>query len=201
MASSIPELLENNSRWADSVNREDPEFFHKLAAQQSPKYLWIGCSDSRVPANVITGLAPGEVFVHRNISNRVENTDRNILAVLQYAVLSLKVEHIIVCGHYECGGVRAALTKSTEGPLCEWVSPIRILAIDNQAEESNYTNEADWINRVCEINVEDQVETLLGNQYLKEAASIGQKVMVHGWVYSLQNGIIKDLGVSASNLD
>lgn len=201
MTNSITDLLENNSRWAANVSEGDPSFFKKLAGQQSPKFLWIGCSDSRVPANVITGLAPGEVFVHRNVSNRVENTDRNILAVLQFAILSLKVEHIIVCGHHDCGGVKAALTRSTEGPLCEWVSPIRMVAIDNQADESKFSTQEEWVNKVCELNVQDQIETLLQNQYLKEAATLGQKVSVHGWVYSLQNGLIKDLGVSASNLD
>lgn len=201
MTQSISDLLDNNSRWADSVRQSDPDFFSKLAAQQTPKFLWIGCSDSRVPANVITGLAPGEVFVHRNVSNRVENTDRNILAVIQFAVLSLKVEHIIVCGHHDCGGVKAALTRSTDGPLSDWVSPIRMLALDTQTDESQFSNQREWVNRVCELNVEDQVSTLLQNQYLKEAASLGQRVSVHGWVYSLNNGLIKDLKVSASNLD
>ena len=135
------------------------------------------------------------------MSNRVENTDRNILAVIQYAVLSLKVEHIIVCGHHDCGGVKAALTRSTEGPLSEWVSPIRLLAVDTQTERSHFDNQEDWVNRVCELNVEDQVATLLENKYLKEAADEGHRVSVHGWVYSLNNGLIKDLQVSATNLD
>lgn len=201
MTESITDLLNNNSLWAENVRKEDPEFFDKLAAQQSPKFLWIGCSDSRVPANVITGLAPGEVFVHRNVSNRVENTDRNILAVLQFAVLTLKVEHIIVVGHHDCGGVRAALTRSMEGPLGDWVSPIRMLALDSKVEASDFDSEDDWVNEVCELNVKSQVNTLLQNQYLKEAASQGQRVSVHGWVYSLKNGLIKDLQVSATNLD
>ena len=201
MSDSIRDLLENNARWADKTHKEDSHFFERLASQQSPKFLWIGCSDSRVSANVITGLAPGEVFVHRNVSNRVENTDRNILAVVQFAVLSLKVEHIIVCGHHDCGGVRAALTRSTDGPLSDWVSPIRMLALDNECEEAKFESQEAWINRVCEMNVEDQVATLLQNQYLKEAANNGQEVSVHGWVYSLQNGLIKDLKVSASKLD
>lgn len=200
MTRSITDLLENNSRWAEGMRLEDPEFFDRLAAQQSPKYLWIGCSDSRVPANVITGLAPGEVFVHRNVSNRVENSDRNILAVVQFAVLSLRVEHIIVCGHHDCGGVKAALTRSTEGPLSDWVSPIRMLAMDSGTEESHFDNQDAWINEVCELNVADQVGTLLQNQYLKEAAELGHEVTVHGWVYSLKNGLIKDLNVSASNM-
>jgi len=181
MSDSISDLLDNNARWAGKIQQEDSKFFERLAAQQRPKYLWIGCSDSRVPANVITGLAPGEVFVHRNVSNRVENTDRNILAVVQFAVLSLKVKHIIVCGHHDCGGVGAALTRSTDGPLRDWVSPIRALALDKKCLQSDFDNQKDWVNRVCEMNVEDQVTTLLQNQYLKEAADSGQQISVHGW--------------------
>ena len=201
MPETIRYLLDNNANWANDIQQDDPSFFERLAAQQNPRYLWIGCSDSRVPANVITGLAPGEVFVHRNISNRVENSDRNILAVIQYAVLTLKVEHIIVCGHHHCGGVKAALTRSTQGPISDWVSPIRMLAHDHQCDQEHFSSEEEWVNEVCELNVASQVATLLENQYLIEAAAIGHKVGVHGWVYSLENGRIKDLGVSKTNMD
>lgn len=200
MTIDISTLLENNRLWSSATRDQDPQFFSRLAAQQSPRYLWIGCSDSRVPANVITGLAPGEVFVHRNISNRVENWDRNILAVLQFAVLHLRVEHIIVCGHHDCGGVRAALYDDLRGPLGDWILPIRRLAEADAQTAKDFGQVGDWVNHVCELNVREQVQVLLDNPYLQEAAALGHRVEVHGWVYSLKDGVIRNLGVSGANI-
>lgn len=201
MTKTITELLNNNADWANKIRQENPEFFRESATQQSPKYLWIGCADSRVPASLVTGLEPGELFVHRNVSNRVDESDLNIAAVLQFSILALKIEHIIVCGHTHCGGVKAALTKSVDGQLAEWVSPIGDLAAESNIQEQQFDSQADWVNSVCELNVASQIKTLRDNQYLKEAAKIGHKVMLHGWIYNLETGLVKDLEISTSNLD
>ena len=198
----IDQLIENNRAWAQRQTEENPGYFTDLAEQQSPKFLWIGCSDSRVPANVVTGLAPGEVFVHRNISNRVVNEDSNIQAVLQYAITALKVEHIIVCGHYGCGGVQAALNNETDGYVRNWVEPIRRSALrhnlcqpstaDSSPVDSAKCSQESW-DRACELNVLDQISKLEQNPFVQEARRQGQPLSLHGWIYRLENGIIQIL--------
>lgn len=186
-------LLAQNREWSRRKREQDPEYFERLANQQSPRFLWIGCSDSRVPANEITGLAPGEVFVHRNISNRVENWDRNILAVLQFAITALKVEHIIVCGHHGCGGIKAAVDGTEEGPLGDWILPIRRMAQDARLQREDFDSDEGWINYLCEENVRQQLRVLRKNYCIQEAERNGQQVQLHGWVYGLKDGLLRDL--------
>ncbi len=186
------QLLKRNREWAAGVVDRDPEFFSKLANQQSPRFLWIGCSDSRVPANQITGLAPGEVFVHRNVANVVFETDFNLLAVLQYAVDVLKVEHIIVCGHYGCGGVRAALDNYRHGMIDNWLSSIRALYRTHQGEISALSPEA-AVDRLCELNVMAQARHLARTTILEDAWERGQEISVHSWIYRLNDGLINPM--------
>ena len=185
-------LLQNNRVWADNILATDPEFFTRLASQQNPEYFWIGCSDSRVPANQITGLAPGEVFVHRNVANIVAETDFNVLAVIQYAVDVLKVRHIIVCGHYGCGGVRAALENYRHGMIDNWLAGIRSLGRSNR-EELSALNPDDAVDRLCELNVLSQVRHVARTSILCDAWDRGQNVTIHGWIYRLNNGRITTL--------
>jgi carbonic anhydrase len=189
----LENLLKNNRAWADSVQQEDPGFFSRLANQQKPQYLWIGCSDSRVPANQITGLAPGEVFVHRNVANVVAETDFNLLAVLQYAVDVLKVRHVIVCGHYGCGGVRAALENFRHGMIDNWLSGIRALSRAHR-EELNALSPDDAADRLCELNVLAQARHVARTTILEDAWERGQEISIHSWIYRLDNGIITPLG-------
>ncbi len=184
---AITRLLDNNREWARRTEVESPGFFRRLKRQQRPKYLWIGCSDSRVPANQITGLLPGEVFVHRNISNQVINTDMNLMCVLQYAVEVLKVRHIIVCGHYGCGGIAAVKRNTTSGVLEHWLENVRT------AERSHRPISVDDL---CELNVRRQVENLTHNTIVQKAWARGRKLSIHGWIYSISDGIIKDLKVT-----
>jgi len=188
----IDELLKNNRDWAGRVHTEDPGFFARLAGQQAPEYLWIGCSDSRVPANQITGLAPGEVFVHRNVANVVAETDFNLLAVLQYAVDVLKVRHIIVCGHYGCGGVRAALENVRHGIIDNWLSGIRAIHREHRAEIDALPPAA-AVDRLCELNVIAQTDHLARTSIVEDAWTRGQKIALHSWIYRLDNGIINPL--------
>ena len=185
-------LLENNRIWADSILANDPDFFRKLADQQNPEYLWIGCSDSRVPANQITGLAPGEIFVHRNVANVVAETDFNVLAVLQYAVDVLKVRHIIVCGHYGCGGVRAALENFRHGMIDNWLAGIRSLSRTHREELSALSND-DAVDRLCELNVLSQARHVARTTILEDAWERGQEISIHGWIYRLNQGLITPL--------
>lgn len=185
-------LLENNRNWASSIVAEDPNFFKNLSGQQHPEYLWIGCSDSRVPANQITGLAPGEVFVHRNVANVVAETDFNVLAVLQYAVDVLKVRHVIVCGHYACGGVRAALENYRHGIIDNWLAGIRSLARRHKDELDQLSHEA-AVDRLCELNVLSQVKHVARTTIIEDAWERGQKVTIHSWVYRLDTGLITTL--------
>jgi len=186
----MPEkLLKRNREWAANVIDKDPDFFSKLANQQSPRFLWIGCSDSRVPANQITGLAPGEVFVHRNVANVVIETDFNLLAVLQFAVDVLKVEHIIVCGHYGCGGVKAALDNHRHGMIDNWLSSIRSLFRTHQEEISTLGPEA-AVDRLCELNVIAQARHVARTTIVEDAWERGQEISVHSWIYRLNDGII-----------
>jgi len=185
-------LLENNRAWAKSIIANDPDFFKKLSTQQNPEYLWIGCSDSRVPANQITGLAPGEIFVHRNVANVVAETDFNVLAVLQYAVDVLKVRHIIVCGHYGCGGVQAALENFRHGMIDNWLAGIRSLSRRNK-EELDALSPADAVDRLCELNVLSQATHVGRTTILEDAWERGQKISIHSWIYRLSTGLITTL--------
>jgi len=189
---SLPQLFENNRNWAKRINAEDPEFFSKLSKQQNPKYLWIGCADSRVPANQITGLMPGDIFVHRNIANLVVHTDLNLLSVLQYAVDALKIEHIIICGHYGCGGVRAALENKPHGLVDNWLRNIEDVAEAN-LETLTPLKDNDRVDRLCELNVLHQANNLSRTTVLQEAWTRKQSVDIHSWIYSLEDGHIRTL--------
>lgn len=188
----IKQLLENNRVWSETTREQNPEFFASLAKQQKPKYLWIGCSDSRVPANQIVDLPPGEVFVHRNVANLVVHTDFNCLSVLQYAVDVLKVEHIIVCGHYGCGGVDAAIEEQHLGLIGNWLGHIRDIAKQHQ-DELTKLDAVQKSERLCEINVVEQAKNVRNNAIVVNALARGQKLQVHSWIYSLKNGLLKDL--------
>jgi carbonic anhydrase len=194
-------LLERNRNWADGIKEADPQFFRKLSEQQSPEYLWIGCSDSRVPANQIVGLLPGEVFVHRNIANLVVHTDLNCLSVIQYAVEVLKVKHIIVCGHYECGGVRAALENKDHGLIDNWLRHIKDIYRIHQAQLEAAGSDREQRNLLCECNVIEQVANVCHTTVLQNAWKSGQQLTVHGWIYSVGDGILKDLEVSVTGTE
>jgi carbonic anhydrase len=193
MADDPEQLLANNRAWATRVERDDPGFFHRLTTQQSPQYLWIGCSDSRVPANQITGLLPGEVFVHRNVANVVLHTDFNCLSVVEFAVKVLKVRHIILCGHYGCGGVEAAMRVETLGLVDHWLRGIRDLYAVHHEELAGLDPDA-ALARMCEINVHHQLRSLCRTSILREAWNDGQQLTVHGWIYSIEDGLLHDLG-------
>jgi carbonic anhydrase len=195
----IQNLLQRNQDWASGIHQEDPGFFARLASQQAPKYLWIGCSDSRVPANQITGLAPGEVFVHRNVANVVAETDFNLLAVLQYAVDVLKVRHVIVCGHYGCGGVRAALENFRHGMIDNWLSGIRSLSRTFRQELDALSPEA-AVDRLCELNVLTQAQHVARTTIIEDAWQRGQEISIHSWIYRLDNGIIQPLAKPISEV-
>ena len=194
-------LFDNNREWVNEVTDKNPQFFENLSKGQSPEYLWIGCSDSRVPANQVIDLAPGEVFVHRNIANQVLHTDINSLSVIQYAVLCLKVKHVIVCGHYGCGGVQAALEFQTHGaPIDNWLEDLKDSVKSNEEELEKFVGE-EKLNRMCEINVVDQVINVSKSKILQQAWDNGQKVIVHGIIYSLKEGLIKSLDLSVAGND
>jgi carbonic anhydrase len=192
----IAELFDRNLRWAAGRTRIDPEYFRRLAGQQGPEYLWIGCSDSRVPANEIVGLDPGELFVHRNVANLAPPQDANFLSVLQFAVEILKVRHIIVCGHYGCGGVRAALSGRRHGLIDHWLQPVACLCRRDAAELDGILDFDARVNLVCERNVLDQVANVAGNPFVRDAWDRGQPLSVHGWIYSIQDGLLRDLEAS-----
>lgn len=188
-------LFDNNRRWAGRIRQENPDFFEQLAKQQHPEYLWIGCSDSRVPSNQIIDLMPGEVFVHRNIANMVIHTDLNCLSVLQYAVDVLKVKHIMVVGHYGCGGVRAAMGQQRLGLIDNWLGHLRDIYRIYQ-EELQQMDEAKRFDRLCELNVVEQVANVTSSTIVQEAWDRGQEVAVHGWIYGIDNGLLTDLDVT-----
>ncbi|AWL13412.1 Carbonate dehydratase [Saliniradius amylolyticus] len=189
---SIQDLFEKNRQWAQRTDTADPEFFNKLAKQQSPEYLWIGCSDSRVPANQIVDLLPGDIFVHRNVANQVIHTDLNCLSVLQFAVDVLKVKHIIVCGHYGCGGVAASIDGKQHGLIDNWLHHIEDVAHKHEAELSGLSQE-DKVSRLCELNVLEQAKNVARTSIVKDALARGQDIEIHSWIYSLKNGRLKDL--------
>ena len=193
---TLGQLFEQNRQWAAAQLQEDPAFFVVLCQIQKPDYLWIGCSDSRVPANEIVGLAPGELFVQRNVANLVRQDDLNCMAVVQYAVEALKVKHVIVCGHYGCGGVRAALEDNATGHVGEWLAPLRALREKHSAELAAIENlDARWA-RLCELNVMDQLEHLRQTELIRSASDRGAEVMLHGWIYDLRDGLLRDLDIS-----
>jgi carbonic anhydrase len=192
----IGDLLENNKRWSKQITEQNPGFFTDLAEQQSPKYLWIGCSDSRVAANTIVGLMPGEIFVHRNVANLVVHTDMNCLSVIQFAVEVLHVEHIIVCGHHGCGGVQAALETKRHGLIDNWLRHIQDTSNLHSHELELITNENEKLNRLCELNVAEQVLNVGETTFVLDAWNRGQDLTVHGWIYSLTDGVIRDQGIS-----
>lgn len=196
----LDHLFEKNKAWAAAISKEDPEFFSALAKQQSPKFLWIGCSDSRVPANQIVDLPPGEVFVHRNIANVVVHTDLNCFSVIQYAVEVLEVEHIIVCGHYGCGGINATLDADHHGIIDNWLHHIRDVIRFNEDELDQLSGE-DKANRLCELNVVEQVRNVCNTTIVSRAWERGVNLSVHGWIYNIENGILKDLNACVGTED
>jgi len=197
----LDECFASNRRWAEGVRAKDPEFFKRLEALQTPELMWIGCSDSRIPANEIIGRAPGEVFVHRNVANVVEHTDVNCLSVLQYAVDVLKVKHILVVGHYGCGGVRAAMSQQPLGLIDNWLRHIRDVHKWNRDELMAIEDLTVRANRLAELNVEAQVANVCHTTIVQDAWRRGQKVAVHGWIYSLGDGLLRDLGMVIDSPD
>lgn len=197
---SLSRLLDNNREWAERISKEHPGFFEKLAKQQAPEVLWIGCSDSRVPANEIIGMMPGEVFVHRNVANQVMHVDFNCLAVIQYAVEALRVKHVIVCGHYGCGGVKAALRRHELGLLDNWLYGISTLREKYKAtiESAGKDSGTDVL---CELNVIEQVHNVCNTSILQQAWRRGQDIAVHGWIYGIHDGRLNDLNVTISSAD
>ena len=198
---ALTELFENNRQWVASVTEADPDFFLRLVAQQSPQYLWIGCSDSRVPANQITGLAPGEVFVHRNIANVIVHTDLNALSVIQFAIDQLKVKHIIVVGHYGCSGVNAALNQLRVGLADNWIRHVRDVNDKHGSYLGRLTLPKERLDRLCELNVIEQVVNVCQTTSVQDAWARGQPLTIHGWVYGLEDGLARDMGISVANPD
>lgn len=197
----MKQLFDNNRAWAKSMTEKDPEFFSRLSAQQAPEYLWIGCSDSRVPANQIINLPPGEVFVHRNIANVVVHTDLNCLSVIQFAVEVLKIKHIIVCGHYGCGGIRAAMDNTSHGLIDNWLRHIKDITRLYRAKLQGL-NEDSYFDLLCELNVTEQVKNVCGTSAVQDAWRQGHNLSIHGWIYNIDDGILKDLDMSiSSNLE
>lgn len=194
----IKQLFANNLSWSENIKDETPEFFTHLAKAQHPEYLWIGCSDSRVPAERLTGLDSGELFVHRNVANQVIHTDLNCLSVVQYAVDVLKVRHIIICGHYGCGGVTAAIENPQLGLINNWLLHIRDLYLKHRSDIGALPRE-ERDNKLCEINVASQVYNLGNSTIMQQAWERGQKVKIHGWIYGINNGVLRDLGMTSTS--
>ena len=200
MTTQLDELFERNRRWAEATESRSPGFFTQLLAQQAPQYLWIGCADSRVPANELVDLLPGELFVHRNVANVVVHSDLNCLSVLQYAVDVLKVKHVIVCGHYGCGGVKAALEGSRHGLIDNWLRHVMDVS-EKHAAELGATPEEQRLDRLCELNVIEQAMNVCQTTVVEDVWARGQELTVHGVIYGLHDGLLRDLGISASALD
>ena len=191
---SLESLFDSNRAWAEAMSKKDPGFFKRLARKQKPKYFWIGCSDSRVPAGQIIGLPPGEVFVHRNIANIVNHSDFNALSVLEFAVEILEVEHIIVCGHYGCGGVKAALDDKEHGLVDNWLEPIKAIRRKNE-EFLEDKGQVEKENFICELNVIEQVKNVYNTTIVQHALNQGKSLKVHGWIYSIDDGLLKDMQI------
>jgi carbonic anhydrase len=198
---TLQNLLVNNRLWADGIKESRPDFFATLARQQAPRYLWIGCADSRVPANEIVGLLPGELFVHRNVANLVLPSDLNCLSVLQYAVEVLRIEHVIVCGHYGCGGVGAALDNTPLGLIDNWIRPIKDVRYRNAAELDALPSPQHRFDRLCELNVAEQVASVAHTTIVQDAWRRGQPLTVRGWIYRIDDGLLHDLNVCVSSLE
>ena len=198
---SLTDLIDNNRQWAEGVRRRDPGFFDRLSRQQAPRYLWIGCADSRVPANEIVGLKPGELFVHRNVANVVVHTDLNCLSVLQYAIDVLKVEHVVVCGHYGCGGVRAAYFRSSLGLIDNWLRHVQDVRERHERQLDELKADEAQIDRLCELNVVDQVRNVCNTTIVQEAWTRGQPLAIHGWIYDIHDGLLRDLQCTSMSLD
>jgi carbonic anhydrase len=198
MTRDLSELFASNRRWAEKIRRRDPEFFLKLSRQQRPQYLWIGCADSRVPANEITDLMPGELFVHRNIANVLVHTDLNALSVVQFAVDVLQVKDIILCGHYGCSGVGAALRRERVGLADNWLRHVQDVAVKHESILSGIIDDTLRANRLCELNVIEQVANLTQTTVVQDAWTRGQPLTVHGWIYDIRDGLLRDLHVSAT---
>ena len=192
----LKRLLDQNKAWAESITASDPDFFPKLAEQQNPTYLWIGCSDSRVPATQLVGMMPGEMFVHRNVANVVVHTDFNCLSVMQYAVDVLKVDHIIVCGHHGCGGVKAAMDNLQLGLIDNWLRHVQDVLHQHEAVIARIDDETKRLDRLCELNVMEQVFNVGRTTIVQSAWERGQELVVHGWIYDLDDGLLRDLDVS-----
>jgi len=192
----LSDLLKNNRAWVVGKQTSDPTFFRRLSEQQSPEYLWIGCSDSRVPANEILGLDPGEVFVHRNVANLAIPTDINFLSVLSFAVNVLQIKHVIVCGHYGCGGIRAALNDSRNGVIDHWLEPVRQIYRSERSHIDTIRDSSVQVNALCEFNVCAQVEGISQTTIVRDAWARGQQLAIHGWIYGLSDGLLRDLDVS-----
>jgi carbonic anhydrase len=197
---ALEDLFANNRAWSEAVRRREPEFFQRLARQQAPRYMWIGCSDSRVPANQIVGLLPGDIFVHRNVANVVVHTDLNCLSVLQYALDVLGVGHVIVCGHYGCGGVAAALSGARHGLIDNWLRHVADVAEKHEAELDGLP-EPDRLDRLCELNIVEQVVNVCQTTVAEDTWARGQELTVHGLVYGLEDGLLRDLGVSIASAE
>jgi carbonic anhydrase len=196
---SLSNLIENNRAWAEQIKAQDPRFFEKLSEQQTPAYVWIGCSDSRVPANQIVGLSPGELFVHRNVANVVAHTDLNCLAVIQFAVDVLKVKHIIVCGHYGCGGIGAAFNNDQLGLIDNWLRHVQDVLKKHEALLAHIPDKQARLNRLCELNVIEQVSNVCQTTIVQDAWERGQELAVHGLIYGLSDGLLRDLNIQTSN--
>lgn len=199
--STLEHLLQNNRTWAASIEQIQPGFFKKLAMQQSPEYLWIGCSDSRVPANELLGLLPGELFVHRNIANVIVHSDLNCLSVLQFAIDVLRVKHVIICGHYGCSGVHAAMTGARVGLADNWLRHVQDVHQKHERYLGDVLTTVEKSNRLCELNVIEQVINACQTTIVRDAWERGQELTIHSWVYGLKDGLLRDLGVSASSID
>ncbi|HEV3210739.1 MAG TPA: carbonate dehydratase [Chthoniobacterales bacterium] len=192
-------VLSKNHEWSRRMTERQPDYFKKLAQQQAPDFLWIGCSDSRVPANQIVGMLPGELFVHRNVANIVYPSDLNCLSVVEYAVDVLQVRHIIVCGHYGCGGIRAALDNQVHGLIDNWLTRIKDIYVRHSEEIDALDSEQKREDRMCELNVIDQVKAVTHTTIVQDAWARGQELAVHGWVYGLEDGLVKDLGIRVND--
>ncbi len=197
--SSLNQLLENNRAWAAEVTRQDADFFKRLSEQQTPRYLWIGCADSRVPANQIVNSLPGDMFVHRNVANVVVHTDLNCLSAIQFAVEVLQVQDIIVCGHYGCGGVLAALQNKKLGLIDNWLRHVQDVLAKHRTQIDSIAGEPAQHDRLCELNVIEQVNNVSQTTVVRDAFARNQSLSVHGWIYGLNNGLLRDLGVTVSS--
>lgn len=201
MATALKHLFDNNAQWVQDTLVEDPDFFERLARQQAPEFLWIGCADSRVPANQVVGLMPGELFVHRNVANVVLQTDFNLLSVLQFAVEVLQVKHVIVCGHYGCGGVKAAYNDAHLGLIDNWLRPIQNVAANHRELLAAEPDETAAVNKLCELNVVDQVANVCRTTVVADAWRGGQDLSVHGFIYGLEDGRLRDMGLGVRSTE